>query len=146
MVIRRIYTKQVFKPINPLVQTFGVNNRNELTNATRSGTLTVAGLASQPGANLDHVAVSGTGLSSATSEAGNPSATLDALKPDLPRNPITNSQQATLLLGWYPSSMDQVQGIQLWLDGNGAEAASDCLPTCQPCSSKLQAFQPLPPV
>jgi len=46
------------------VQTFGVNNRNELTNATRSGTLTVAGLASQPGANLDHVAVSGTGLSS----------------------------------------------------------------------------------
>ncbi|MCW5551861.1 MAG: hypothetical protein KIS67_06785 [Verrucomicrobiae bacterium] len=29
---------------------------NELTNATRSGTLTVAGLASQPGANLDHVA------------------------------------------------------------------------------------------
>ncbi len=49
---------------NALVQTFGVNNRNELTNATRSGTLTVAGLASQPGANLDHVAVSGTGLSS----------------------------------------------------------------------------------
>ncbi|MCW5552480.1 MAG: hypothetical protein KIS67_10040 [Verrucomicrobiae bacterium] len=48
---------------NALVQTFGVNNRNELTNATRSGTLTVAGLASQPGANLDHVAVSGTGLS-----------------------------------------------------------------------------------
>ncbi len=39
------------------------NNRNELTNATHSGTLTVAGLASQPGANLDHVAVSGTGLS-----------------------------------------------------------------------------------
>jgi RHS repeat-associated protein len=48
---------------NALVQTFGVNNRNELTNATRSGTLTVAGLASQPGANLDHVVVSGTGLS-----------------------------------------------------------------------------------
>lgn len=41
-----------------------MNNRNELINATRSGTLTVAGLASQPGANLDHVAVSGTGLSS----------------------------------------------------------------------------------
>ncbi len=46
------------------MQTFGVNNRNELTNATRSGTLTVAGLASQPGGNLDHVVVSGTGLSS----------------------------------------------------------------------------------
>ena len=40
-----------------------LNSLNELTNATRSGTLTVAGLASQPGVNLDHVAVSGTGLS-----------------------------------------------------------------------------------
>jgi RHS repeat-associated protein len=50
------------------VQTFGVNNRNQLTNATRSGTLTVAGLASQPGANLDHVAVSGTGLSSGNAD------------------------------------------------------------------------------
>jgi RHS repeat-associated protein len=49
---------------NALVQTFGVNNRNELTNATRSGTLTVAGLASVPGAGLSSVVVSGTGLSS----------------------------------------------------------------------------------
>jgi hypothetical protein len=32
---------------NALVQTFGVNNLNQLTNATRSGTLTVAGLASK---------------------------------------------------------------------------------------------------
>ncbi len=32
---------------NALVQTFGVNTLNELTNATRSGTLTVAGLVSE---------------------------------------------------------------------------------------------------
>lgn len=50
------------------MQTFGVNAKNELTNATRSGTLTVAGLASQPGANLDHVEVSGTGLSTGNAD------------------------------------------------------------------------------
>ena len=44
---------------NALVQTFGVNNRNELTNATRSGTLTVAGLASVPGAGISSVSVIG---------------------------------------------------------------------------------------
>jgi hypothetical protein len=53
---------------NALVQTFGVNNRNELTNATRSGTLTVAGLASQPGANLDHVEVSVNGGAGANAD------------------------------------------------------------------------------
>jgi len=53
---------------NALVQTFGVNNLNELTNATRSGTLTVAGLASQPGANLSSVSVSGTGLTTGNAD------------------------------------------------------------------------------
>jgi RHS repeat-associated protein len=56
---------------NALVQTFGVNNKNELTNATRSGTLTVAGLASEPRGGdqswgyppgVSNVVVSGTGL------------------------------------------------------------------------------------
>jgi RHS repeat-associated protein len=55
------------------VQTFGVNNKNELTNATHSGTLTVAGLASEPRGGdqwwgyppgVSNVVVSGTGLSS----------------------------------------------------------------------------------
>ena len=53
---------------NALVQTFDVNILNELTNATRSGTLTVVGLASQPGANLSSVTVSGTGLSSGNAD------------------------------------------------------------------------------
>jgi hypothetical protein len=53
------------------VQTFGVNSKNELTNATRSGTLTVAGLASEPRGGdqswgyppgVSNVVVSGTGL------------------------------------------------------------------------------------
>jgi len=43
---------------NALVQIFGVNTLNELTNATRSGTLTVAGVASQPGANISSISVS----------------------------------------------------------------------------------------
>ncbi len=53
---------------NALVQTFGVNTLNELTNATRSGTLTVAGLASERKAlyagdyGITNVTVSGTGL------------------------------------------------------------------------------------
>jgi YD repeat-containing protein len=49
---------------NALVQTFSTDTRNQLTNATRSGTLTVAGKASLPGSSLNNVTVSGTGLSS----------------------------------------------------------------------------------
>jgi RHS repeat-associated protein len=56
-----------------LVQNFGVNKLNELTNATRSGTFTVAGTATeQEGsisgspAGVTNVTVSGTGLSSGT--------------------------------------------------------------------------------
>jgi len=45
-----------------------VNTLNELTSATRRGTLTVAGQASQPGANLSSVSVSGTGLSAGKAE------------------------------------------------------------------------------
>jgi RHS repeat-associated protein len=45
---------------NALIQTFNVNNRNELTTASRSGTLTVAGLILGTPASLS---VSGTGLS-----------------------------------------------------------------------------------
>ncbi|HEX5221917.1 MAG TPA: RHS repeat-associated core domain-containing protein [Verrucomicrobiae bacterium] len=41
---------------------------NELTNATRSGTLTVAGLASQPGANISSVSVSVNGGASANAD------------------------------------------------------------------------------
>jgi len=53
---------------NALVQTFGVNTLNELTNATRSGDLTVAGLASERKAlyagdyGITNVTVSGPGL------------------------------------------------------------------------------------
>jgi hypothetical protein len=39
-----------------------VDTKNQLTTATRSGTLTVAGQANLPGANLTSVTVSGTGL------------------------------------------------------------------------------------
>jgi hypothetical protein len=49
---------------NALVQTFNVNNRNQLTTAGRSGTLIVAGSVSLPASQLDGVTVSGTGLSS----------------------------------------------------------------------------------
>ncbi len=59
---------------NALVQSFGVNTLNELTNGTRTGTLTVAGLASEPTVNgtygnpgvtgVTGVTVSGTGLGS----------------------------------------------------------------------------------
>jgi RHS repeat-associated protein len=58
---------------NVLVQTFNVDNRNQLTTATRSGTFTVAGTATErkgdvsgspPG--VTNVVVSGTGLSSAS--------------------------------------------------------------------------------
>jgi RHS repeat-associated protein len=51
---------------NALVQTFNTDNRNQLTTAGRSGTLTVAGQATLPGASIDNVTVSGTGLSSGT--------------------------------------------------------------------------------
>ena len=57
-----------YRTNNALVQTFGVNNLNELTNATRAGTLTVAGQSTLLGAGLDHVTVSGTGLSSGNAE------------------------------------------------------------------------------
>jgi len=53
---------------NALVQTFGVNTLNELTNATRSGTLPVAGVASQPGANLSSVSVSVNGGAGANAD------------------------------------------------------------------------------
>ena len=49
---------------NALIQSFGVNNLNELTNATRSGTFTVAGTTTEPGGNVTSVTVSGTGLTS----------------------------------------------------------------------------------
>ena len=49
---------------NALVQSFGVNNLNELTTATRAGTFTFAGTATEPGGNLTSVTVSGTGLTS----------------------------------------------------------------------------------
>ena len=51
---------------NALVQTFNTDNRNQLSNATRSGTLTVAGSAGYvaPASLPVTVTVSGTGLSS----------------------------------------------------------------------------------
>ena len=49
---------------NALIQNFGVNKLNELTNTTRSGTLTVAGTTTEPGSAVTGVTVSGTGLSS----------------------------------------------------------------------------------
>jgi RHS repeat-associated protein len=56
---------------NALIQTFNVNTLNELTSATRNGTLTVAGTATEPRGDVSgsalgvtNVTVSGTGLSS----------------------------------------------------------------------------------
>ena len=49
---------------NALVQSFGVNNLNELTSATRSVTLTVAGTTTEDPPAVTGVTVSGTGLSS----------------------------------------------------------------------------------
>jgi RHS repeat-associated protein len=63
-----------YRTNNALVQTFGVNNLNELTTAGRSGTLTVAGTAgerrgsSQSDPGVTGVTVSGTGLSSGAAE------------------------------------------------------------------------------
>ena len=57
-----------------LVQTFNVNNLKELTNAARSGTLTVAGTTGERRAQYEgdygvtNVTVSGTGLSSGTAD------------------------------------------------------------------------------
>jgi len=55
-----------YRTNNVLVQTFTVNSLNELTSASRSGTLTVAGAGTEsPGSpGLTSVTVSGTGLSS----------------------------------------------------------------------------------
>jgi RHS repeat-associated protein len=60
---------------NALIQTFNVNTLNELTSATRSGTLTVAGSATEPRGDVSglalgvtNVTVSGTGLSSGPAE------------------------------------------------------------------------------
>jgi RHS repeat-associated protein len=62
---------------NALVQSFSVNNLNELTNAARSGTLTVAGQATEPKggyvswgypAGVTNVVVSGTGLSTGNAD------------------------------------------------------------------------------
>ena len=64
-----------FRTNNALVQAFGVNSLNELTNRTRSGTLTVSGTTSEPGASFGtspayatSVTVSGTGLSSGAAD------------------------------------------------------------------------------
>jgi RHS repeat-associated protein len=63
-----------YRTNNHLFQTFGVNNLNELTTVSRSGTLTVAGAASERRANYEGdygvtgVTVSGTGLSSGPAE------------------------------------------------------------------------------
>jgi RHS repeat-associated protein len=58
-----------------LVQTFGVNSLNQLTNATRSGTFTVAGQATGPRAEVSYglpgvtnVVVSGTGLTTGNAD------------------------------------------------------------------------------
>jgi len=53
-----------YRTNNALVETFNVNNLNELMTNTRSGTLTVAGKATEAGSYLTSVTVSGTGLSS----------------------------------------------------------------------------------
>jgi RHS repeat-associated protein len=62
---------------NALLQAFGVNSLNELTTNSRSGTLTVAGAASEPKggytswgvpAGVTNVTVSGTGLSSGVAD------------------------------------------------------------------------------
>ena len=59
-----------YRTNNALVQTFGVNNLNELSTVSRNGTLTVAGTATERRANyqgdsgVTSVTVSGTGLAS----------------------------------------------------------------------------------
>lgn len=53
-----------YRTNNALVQTFTNDNRNHLTSATRTNTLTVAGDTSLSGAEITSVTVSGTGLSS----------------------------------------------------------------------------------
>jgi RHS repeat-associated protein len=53
-----------YRTNNALIQSFSVNNLNELSSASHSGTLTVAGTTTEPGADVTSVAVSGTGLSS----------------------------------------------------------------------------------
>ena len=57
------------------MQTFNVNNLNELTTVTNKGTFTVAGAANEPRgsisgspAGVTNVTVSGTGLSSGVAE------------------------------------------------------------------------------
>jgi RHS repeat-associated protein len=64
-----------YRTNNALVQTFNVDNRNQLTTATRSGTLTVAGTATEPRGDVvygwpgvTNVTVSGTGLSSSAAD------------------------------------------------------------------------------
>ena len=63
-----------YRTNNHLVQTFNVNNLNELTNVARSGTLTVAGITGERRAQYEgdygvtNVIVSGTGLSSGTAD------------------------------------------------------------------------------
>ncbi len=49
---------------NAMVETFNVNGVNELSTIGRSGTLTVAGTATEPGSKITSVTLSGTGLSS----------------------------------------------------------------------------------
>ena len=65
----------LFRTNNALVQAFGVNSLNELTNRTRTGTLTVAGSLSEPGGYTGttpgyatNVTVSGTGLTSGSAD------------------------------------------------------------------------------
>ncbi len=53
-----------YRTNNALIQSFSVNNLNELSSASRNGTLTVAGTTTEPGADVTGVTVSGTGLSS----------------------------------------------------------------------------------
>jgi hypothetical protein len=63
-----------YRTNNALVQTFGVNNLNELTTVGRGGTLTVAGTANERRSNyqgdygVTGVTISGTGLSSGAAE------------------------------------------------------------------------------
>jgi RHS repeat-associated protein len=53
---------------NNFTQSFSVNDLNELSSAGRSGTLTVAGTTTEPGADITGVTVSGTGLSSGAAQ------------------------------------------------------------------------------
>ena len=48
-----------YRTNNALIQTFNVNNLNELTQVQRSGTLTVAGTTTEPGGNVASVTVNG---------------------------------------------------------------------------------------